>query len=394
MTKKWLVLLLVMLFAFHTMVSAADTAKENKIPKKVLKVLKKAEKALKDKKFDKALELYNKAVELGPEVSAVYYGIARLNLAQQKNDEAVQNLDKAIGMDKDNLDLKKFYAQTLYNLGGQAAKQKNAQKSIEYFSKVAELPGMADIDAKMHREALYQIGFAYNTMKNLAKANEYFIKLVNIPDLATADKKLMIQTTYQVGINFYQLKKSKESNEYFIKLLSFPEFETESPTLYISTYYLTGLNATQLNDLENADKYLSKFIELAKNSEAHAQLLPLANFLLGSSKMNALKIEADKIRDDKEKNKKKRIADLALQHKDIETYLNNAIQLNPTLEPAYMHLGNFYYYTDNLDKAVATYETLIEKFPQSQDLANYRVFYESIKVQKESRKKGKKKRKK
>jgi tetratricopeptide (TPR) repeat protein len=214
---------------------------------------------------------------------------------------------------------------------------------------------------------------------------------VGLPGIEEADKKLVMQSLYQVGINYFNLRKAKESNEYFLKLLRYPDVETDFPQLYISMHYLIGVNFNIVKDNEKSIEYLVKFLELGETSSAHSQLLPIANLLLGASHMSLLQKDTDKILHDKDqKGKKDKIAELAKNKKNIETYLTTAIQLQDNLEMAYMHLGNYYYYCSDLDKAIATYQKLVEKFPASPDLNAYKQFLENIKKEKQdSTKKGK-----
>jgi tetratricopeptide (TPR) repeat protein len=152
---------------------------------------------------------------------------------------------------------------------------------------------------------------------------------------------------------------------------------------------MVGLNAEFANEIQTSTQYLTRFLEEAKDSSEHAQFMPLANFLLGSGHMTLLKEEVKKMADSKDKIKK--IAELAKSQSQIETYLTRAIELKPDLEPAYMNLGNYYYYCNDLEKTITTYKTLIEKFPNSPDIDQYNNFLKEITAEgKNAKQKGNK----
>ena len=111
--------------------------------------------------------------------------------------------------------------------------------------------------------------------------------------------------------------------------------------------------------------------------------------MITSKLSNILQKEAEEIKNDKKKDKKQRISALAQGKKEIAGYLSRAIQLQSDLELAYMHLGNYYYYADDLDNAIVTYQKLVDKFPASQDIATYKQFVEDIKKEKKAQKKKK-----
>jgi tetratricopeptide (TPR) repeat protein len=383
--------LVVMLFVLQGIVVGVPGETEKEVPKAALKLEGKAEKALKDKKYDKALEYYNEAVKIAPEYARLYYGLARIQVEQKKLTEADANLAKAVELAPGDTEIKQLYARNLFGLGKQEVSQRQYQEANGLFLKILNIPGIETLEKTIYWETLSEVALSYERLKDFSTAIEYFLKLLEQPGIEEADKRMVIQALYQVGINYYNLKKAKESNEYLLKLLQYPELETDYPQLLISIYYLVGLNANLVNDYEKSIEYLVKFLELGETSTAHSQLLPVAYFLLGASHMALLQKEANEILQDKEvKGKKTKVADLAKTRPNIETYLTKAIQLRGDLEPAYMHLGNYYYYCDDLDKAIETYQTLLEKFPGSPDLKEYRDFLESIKKEKEDSSKEKK----
>ena len=385
MTKKCNVsrvlgVLILTIFLFNGLVlGAAQTPVKKEVPKKVQKLMNKVEKAISAKEFDKALENLNKVIQMEPEYAPAYLTIGQIQMMQKKNDEAIANLEKAIKFDPEALKTKQFFAKSLFQLAKEAISQKQVEKANSYYLKLLEIPGIESIEKKMYVSSLFQVGYNSMLLKDLEKSNRYFLKLVAIPGIETEEKKFFVQSTYQLGINFYQMKNAEKSVEHLTKLLEIPNVQVDFPRLYPTALYLAGINTSQLKQYAKSNAYLSKYLALMKESGTpNQQLIPLANFLLGSNYMTMLEAEVGKVRDDKGKDKKKRIVELAKSYKNIDPCLSKAVELNPNLEPAYMHLGNYYYYIDEIDKAMKTYQLLIEKFPTSPDIESYKTFLKEM----------------
>jgi tetratricopeptide (TPR) repeat protein len=374
---------LILLVSVGFVLNGADN-----VPKKALKLIEKGGEAMKENNYEKAQEAYDKAIELAPEYAPAYSARGRMLVAQKKTEAAISDFDKALELNPNAPQVIQFYAKFLFQLGGDAIRNRQLDQSNTYFLKMLALPGFETILPNIYYKVLFQLGTNYYMQRKSAESNKYYLKLLGAANLETLDKKLMVQGTYQVGANYSGLKDFKKAIEYFIKLLDIPGLKTEYPSLYLSTLYMVGLNSEFANDLPTSTKYLTRFLEEAKDSSEHAQFMPLANLLLGSGLMGMLKEEVKKM-DDKDKVKK--IAQLAKSKSEIETYLTRAIELKPDLEPAYMHLGNYYYYCNDLEKAISTYKTLIEKFPNSPDIDQYKKFLKDINSEgKAEKQKGKK----
>lgn len=371
MKKKYGFIVLVIFLVSQFAIGATE------VPKKAQKLVKKADEAFQKQKYDKALEAYNNAIQLAPEYADAYIGLGRLQLTQKNLPEAVKNLEKGVELDSENSEAKKLYADVLSQLGSQAFSQRQVNQSNSYFSKLIAIPGIDQLTPDIYQQSLFQLGTNYYMMRKNEESNKYYMKLLNVSGgVERGDKKLLIQTKYQIGANYAALRKYKEAVESFTKLLEYPELQTDFYTLYLSALYMLGLNSNFTGDFQTTSQSLTKFLELAKDSSEHAQFLPLANLLLGSNQMTQLQKATEKI--EKGKDKIKEIAELAKSKPEIETYLTKAIELNPGLEPAYMHLGNYYYYCNDLEKSIETYNQLIEKFPNSPDLDQYKRFLNDI----------------
>ena len=370
MKKKCWFVVIVILLVSQLAVSAAE------VPKKAVKLVKKGNEAFQNQEYDKSLEAYNKAIQLAPEFADAYFGLGRLQLTQKNLLEAVKNLEKAVELNPESAEGKKLYAGVLSQVGSQAFSQRQVNQSNSYFSKLIAIPGIDQLTPGIYQQSLFQLGTNYYMMRKNEESNKYYMKLLGLPGFESGDKKLLIQTKYQIGANYAALRKYKEAAESFSKFLEYPEMKTEFNSLYISALYMLGLNSNFIGDIQTTTESLTKFLELAKDSSEHAQFLPLANLLLGSGQMTQLQKAAEKL--EKGKDKLEKIAEMAKSKPEIETYLTKAIELNPGLEPAYMHLGNYYYYCNDVEKSIETYNQLIEKFPNSPDLNQYKRFLDDI----------------
>lgn len=393
MTKKCCLVLVVMLFFIQ---GAVLNAAPQDIPKKAVKYVTKGDKALGKQKFEDALEYYEKAIKVAPTYALAYIGKFKVYMQQNKKADAEKVLVDASAKDPQAMELKKALLGFYFDEGKAAYKAQQFSKSNGYFEKILAIPGIKDMQPNHLTNVYFNCGMNYMRMKNLKKSNNFFEKFLAQPDINIFDKKIQIQITYQVGINYYGMKNSKKSVEYFLKLLEFTDLETQFPQYYTTAYYMVGLNSHLGKDHAKADEYLKKFLEIAAAAtdpqiqNQVQQLLPLANFFLGTSKMEILQKEVAKVTGDKEvKDPVKATAELANKVPEIETYLKKAIELHPKLEPAYMHLGNYYYYANKVKESVATYNQLISLFPNSPDLPKYKEFMKSIQNPKD--KKGKKK---
>lgn len=380
MKKKCWFVVTVILLVSQFAISAAE------IPKKAVKLVKKADAAFQNQEYDKSLEAYNKAIQLAPEYAAAYLGLGRLQAAQKNDAEAVKNLEKAIELDPESAVAKKLYVDVLFQLGSQAISQRQVNQSNGYFSKLIEIPGVDQLIPDIYQKALFHLGTNYYMMRKSEESNKYYLKLAAILGLENVDKKLVIQTNYQIGINYSNMRKPKESIEYLNKLFQYPEFQSEFADAYISVFYVLGINSYSVKDYDKSIEHLSKFLELAKDSSAHNQMIPVAYSYLGSSHFIPLRKEVEKII---EKDQSKAV-ELAKKKNEIETCLSKAIELSPNdpqMEDAYKDLGLYYYYCEELDKAVDIYKKLIEKYPSSKNLSAYKKFLGSVEKEAESKSK-------
>jgi tetratricopeptide (TPR) repeat protein len=373
-------ILVLVFFMFLTAGMIAADQPDQKTVKQINKLMKKAEKSIKKNEFDKAMEHYNKALALNTEYAPLHFAMAQMYDKQKKFDDAIAGLEKAVTLQPDLAPAVQMLTKTLMGLGRNMAQQRQPEKSNKYYLKMLEIPAIQTAAKDQYLIAAFQAGINYTQLQELTKANECLAKVLAVPDALTLNKKAYVNSIYQSGLNYFNLKKYKKADEYFSKILGMEEqLKPEFLRVLSMSIYLTGVNANQMGEIEKSNKALLRYLELTKENPSD-QFAPVANYMVGSNNFDLLEKEVAPIKDDKkEKEKKTKIAAVAKKHTDIAPYLEKAIQANPKLEPAYMTLGNYYYYCKELEKAIQVYQQLVDKFPGARDAASYKTFLESLK---------------
>lgn len=345
MSKKIVVILVMMAFLLQGMSLVAKDEAEKKVPKKVMKFLKKGDKAIKKQDLAKALEMFKKALELDPNVALTHMKLAGLAHQQKRVDDMLKHLEMALKIDPNNPTAVKSLSMTWFTQGRKEFQQQQFSKANDLFKKILELPGVAE-----------------------------------------SQKKIYTQVHYFLGLSYFTLQKSSEAKDYFSKLIAIPNIETEAVQLYSIGNYMLGVICNQTQKLEESTQYLTKYLELNKDA-TNNQYVPLAMFLIGSNNYDLLDAQVSKIKKEMEAKKakpakiKEKITSLAKAQNNIVPHLTKAIELKPDLESAYLKLGNFYYLSQDFANAKEIYNKMIAKFPTSQDISTYKKFLDTIEKQ-------------
>jgi tetratricopeptide (TPR) repeat protein len=115
--------------------------------------------------FDKALEDYNKAIDLDPNFAQAYYNRGLQFQDKEDFDKAIQDYTKAISVDQK-------YKEAYYNRGNAFMKEGDSNKAIQDYSKAIS------IDTK-YADAYYNRGSAYEGKGDIDKAVEDYSKAIN-----------------------------------------------------------------------------------------------------------------------------------------------------------------------------------------------------------------------
>jgi len=379
MTKKISlisILIVMLLLSMTLMVNAADQP-DKKTLKKITKLMKKGNKYAGKDQLDKAFESYNKVLELSTEYAPVYFEMARLYEKQQKFDMAIENLEKSLKIQPDSTPAINMLTKILIGMGEQLASRKQVKKSNQYFLKVLEIPGINNTANEQLNHAIFQLGFNYSRLNNPAKSNEYLLKLLAFPGLETSDKDKFVKASYKIGANYFNLKEFEKAGETLSKVIKIDGLKTGFLQIYALSHFLAGLNASQLKNYKESNEYLIEYLDVTQNNPSDPYRAAV-NYALGTNNYELLQKGVAVIKNDKKKDMRKRIAQLAKESKNIQPYIAKAIELNPNLEPAYMVLGNYYFLCQDYENAMQTYRTLIEKFHESQEINTYKSFLKDI----------------
>ncbi|MCX6584328.1 MAG: tetratricopeptide repeat protein [Candidatus Aminicenantes bacterium] len=383
MTKTINPLLIVVLFLSLLITPMAAEQPDQKTVKDIEKLMKKGDEKAQKKEFDKAAELYNQALALNAEYAPLYYGLARINNLEKKYDDSILNLEKAVKIDPNYTPALDLLLKTIMGIGKEKADQRLLEASNKYYLKIPAIPGIETSAKDKLNLANFHIGINYSLLNDPAKANEYLPKVVEFPGLDTTDRMVYVRALYQLSINYFGMNKFNEANQYFARLIQVPDIKVQSLKIYSISLYLLGVVNNELQEYKTSNDYLAQYLELTKENPSDPWA-PLATFLVGANNFAMLEKEVAPIKNDpKDKDKATKIAALAKGYSGIQPNLSKAIELKPDLEPAYLQLGNYYYYCQDLDNTIQAYKALIEKFPASQDIESYKKFLEDVLKQKE-----------
>lgn len=383
MIKKINLVLIVVLFLSFLAMPVSAEQPDQKTVKEIEKLMKKGDEKAQKKEFDKATEFYNQALALSSEYAPLYYGLARVNNLEKKFDDSILNLEKAVKIDPNYTSALDLLIKTILGIGDEKAGQKLLEESNKYYLKILDIPGIETSAKDKLNLATFHIGINYSLLNDPAKGNEYLPKVVEFPGLETADRMMYVRALYQMSINYFSMTKYNEANQYFSKLIQVPDLKSQFLKIYSISLYLLGVVNNELQEFKTSNDYLAQYLELTKENPSDPWA-PLATFLVGANNFSMLEKEVAPIKSDpNNKEKAAKIAALAKGYTGIQPYLTKAIELKPDLEPAYMQLGNYYYYCQDLDNSIQIYKTLIEKFPGSQDIESYKKFLDGVLKQKE-----------
>jgi tetratricopeptide (TPR) repeat protein len=313
--------------------------------KDALKKMEKAEKALKNKDYDAALAFYNEVIQLEPNYAPAYFTIAQLQRFKEVYDLALTNYEKALAISPDFSQALNEYVRTLMTL---------SQKAIDG--------------------------------RDLQKADIYYEKILNIKNIETTHPQEMQHSAYQLGSINYNQQDFNKSIAAFERYLAIPEIEKTAPSKSALAKYMLGINYSRLAQPNKANPYLEQFIS-GPHDETTTPWLPLSYYLLANNNYLVLDKQIQQIKDEKtgdNLSKFNRIADAAKASTGIQPNCAKAIELKPDLEEAYVLLGNYYFFCQDFNNALKSYNDLIAKFPDSPDIANYKAFLLSIDKERET----------
>lgn len=324
MKKRIIIACLLLLVFTAVVVPTPQTVEEQKFAsKKTRKLFEKAMKTFQEKKIDEAIELLQQVVPLEPENAMVRHNIGVMLHQKGKVDESIASFEEA-------LRLNPHY--------------EHAQLAM--------------------RQALFEAGREASANKNFEKANQYLLKLRDLPFFAGKNDNMLIMARYILGFNFFNLKQYPQSQANFEWCIALEGMEMENLDIYANSTYFLGMINTIKKQYDDAIYYFKKYLLLFEAMEKKPELYAQASYLIGSNLFQKLEAKVSK----------GEMAGVTEASNEIIPYLEKAITDKIPSEDPFVMLGNCYIYRSEIGKAIQTYEKLIEIFPQSPQLQNYKTF--------------------
>jgi tetratricopeptide (TPR) repeat protein len=340
--KKRIFIAGALLLVFAVAVAAAPEAPEagqKKMSKKAAKLMDKAYKAIREKQADQAIDLLNQVVALEPENAMVRHNLAVMLHQKGQTDESIASFEEALRLDP-------AYVHALQAL----------------------------------RQALFEAGKGASNQKDFAKANSYLLKLDALPVPQGENKALQAYAAYLLGFNFFNLKQNDKAGEFFAKCQAVEGLPTDNRELFANATYFLGMLDHMQNAYAKSNENFRKYLALYGAEEAKPEFFAHANYFVGANLFRLLEAKVAKGEMD----------GVNEATAEIMPYLEKAIVDKIPSEDPYVMLGNCYVFRKEIDKAIQTYQKLIEAFPQSAQLQNYKTFISELQKN-QPKEKGKKK---
>lgn len=340
MNKKVIAAAVVILVA-----AGARLGAEEKLPKpatkEAAKLMDKAKKAVNAKDLDGAIALYAEVEKLEPSYAPAFVAAAMAYRLKQDDENAIASLEKAVQANPEYVPGLEGCAQLLAEKGRQMSAQGKPEASLPYFTRLAAIPGLEKVR-----------------------------------------RPLFIDGVFNMGISAFQARKFDVSVEAFTKLMAIPDIAADAKQSFVLAHYMMGFNLSLLDKPEDANGYLRKYVELV-GAEPVNNFAPVAFYMIAKNEYSLLDKAVAGIRADKaETDVKAKVKALAVGYTNIPDLLGKAIAARPELEDAYLVLGNYQYLAGDIDQAIATYKTLLEKFAGSANKAEYETFLKKLEEEK------------
>jgi len=324
------------------------------------------------KQHEKAINDYNKAIELNPNLAEAYYNRGSAYRELKQYEKAITNYNKAI-------ELNPSLADAYSNCGVTHCELKQYEKAIENFNRAIEL-NPEDSRAYNNRGVAYYVlnqqekaikdcntaielnpknpeaynnqGNVYRKLNQQEKAIEDYNKAIELnPNFAGAYNDR--------GLAYYELNQQEKAIEDYNKAI-------ELNPKYAEAYYNRGLAYGKLNKDEEAIEDYNKVIELnPEDPEAYYDrgrtYLKLKQYE-GAIEDCTRAIELNPEDPEAYTNRGNAYYGLNKHEKAIEDY-NKAIELNPKYAGAYSNRGGVYSDLKQYEKAIEDFNKAIELNP-------------------------------
>lgn len=205
-----------------------------------------------EKEYEKAIEHYEKAIELAPNLTYSYHGLGNAYSYKKEYDKAIECYNKAVLIDPQ-------YSSAYHNLGIVYSDKENYDKAIECYDKAIQLDSNLDISYYCRAD----VYFEQNKLKDSLKDYETYISL--------AKEKSGIY--YSFAIDRIEIIKKKINSKDFEKISNLVS-EIKKMLLYEQdciTHY-TGISIAKELIINNSKLRLSEGTFLNDTSEGNELL--------------------------------------------------------------------------------------------------------------------------
>ncbi len=327
---------------------------------------------------DKALEYYSKLIAEFPEsprLAEAYLGKANNLYLKKAYPEAINEFTALIQSLGDHPAARDIVEKAYFGLAWTYLKNDQADLAVEQFQKLAQ-----KTDSKITKvSALIQTGDAYQEIEQLEKAVEIYDKILK----EYPDSPFLDYVQYRQAIALLKQDKLESA------MLSFKTLAANFPkSKHIQdTQYFLGIAYYKKEDWRGAIDYLEKYLK-----SPSGEFLGQANYILALSYFNAndaqqaLKIfqstasgfpEEPNLIKNAEMGAAKSLYALGQKDQAIEKFKQIAEKYtnSQTAQDALLWLGNHFLETEDYKQAIAFYEEILRRFPESaqKNFVNYAI---------------------
>jgi len=253
----------------------------------------------------KALEYYQKAIQLNPKFKGVYLNIGSMYLFTDKYEEAIKYYQKEI-------ELNPKFAFAYNNIGIAYDKMGKYEEAIKYYQKAIEVN-------PEYAEACYNKGLTYNNIGKYDEAIKSFRKAIKLNPKYT-------EAYNNMGNAYIFIGKYEEAIQSYQKVIE-----------------LNPNDASVYNNMGNAYNITGKYEEAVQSFYKAIELKPDE-----AEPYNNLGVICN---------------DFEIYDEAIKL-CRTAIEINPEFKQAYYNLGNAYLYTGKYKEAIKSYQKAIDLNPE------------------------------
>jgi TolA-binding protein len=270
--------------------------------------------------------------------------------------------------EKPTASMQKVYPRILYGRAVELINDQQVQKADELFTKVLALPNSSVTPYANFWKG--EIAYRNNEYDNAIKYLSFYTQ-VNVPALGEANKNT---ANYDLGYSWFQKENYSKALGYFEQVAK--NVSVTSPAMEQDAYVRTADSYFMKSDFAKANSMYDQVVNnaLPQSDYAMFQKSMIAGVKSSTNKIATLNSLI------KQYPKSNLVADanmeIAQTYIDDEKFLSAVPYLTNVLNDAdagglkpraYLKLGLSYYNADKYDEALANYQELVQKYPQSSE---------------------------